>query len=284
MYIFNTVEGSSYKLTKCQNSSKMLNNCFQYIRECHNEDCVYNRKLTTLREKYQDKILKLVNEKTNIKILFFGSFLLLQELIILVLLGNRVSEVHFSDYAYANFLKNKTFTMAFAEFLEHTINHNLNVKIYIHSNPEQLKNSKFCKERFDIISGIDFDDGALGNIKNIKEIASNTLKKNGIMLLSQNREDLVDISYYQIKNNRISLIKIVEYIKPQYYYYYWLQYQLMQLLRPFNFLLAFSMLLVFPSIAFASLFFYSLYYLNIGKKLYHYKHKILDYRTLLVSD
>lgn len=277
MYLFNTIGDSSYKLEKYNHTQlNNFNNGFRYIRECLNINCIYNRNCTKLREKFEKKIVKFTNKKDNISILFFGSFLLLQELVILTLLGKKISEVHFTDYAYQNFLKNNSiFAMAFMEFLDYTIWKGLDVKIYIHSNPENLKKNSMWKRCFDIICGIDFDYNLLDNYINVKEIASHSLKIDGIMYLSQNREDLVDLSEYRYsKNNKISLVKTNDYVKPKYYRNYWWQNIFLKILRSPIYLL---LMIYDVNLGSIFIFYYIIYLLN---EYPWYEQKILDLRTL----
>lgn len=287
MYIFNVIDQYSYKLSKCQiNTFKSKKHIIasKYITECSNNDCIYNRNKTKLRQKFQNKIIKFANNKKNIKILFFGSFLLLQELIITRLLNKKVTEVHFVDYAYKNFLKDNIFIATFTEFIDWTIKYDLDIKIYIHTNPEHLIISTFCKKRFDIISGIDFYSETVYDDNCIKKIAINTLNETGMMFLSQNRLNLIDILCYQIRHKHIELVKAVDYLKTEYYYSYKSQYLLAQLLRPYNFfIIVIPFLIYYPKISSLFLLVYIYYYCFIGRKQYKHKYKILNYKILLKS-
>lgn len=213
---------------------------FNYISECSDPRCVYTRKKTNMRERFENKILKRAQKKHNIKILFFGSFLLLQELKILLLINDRVSEVHLTDYAYQNFLykNDNSYIMAFKEFIEFIKKQKWNINVYVHSDPEELKNSIMFQRRFDIICGIDIDysKGKLDNRPIMKMIAENTLKIDGIMYVSQHNLDQVDLCQYRIENNgKIKLINAEYFVKKEYYVKYMLQNLFYKLYHTFSF-------------------------------------------------
>lgn len=208
-----------------------------YISECTDPICIYTRQNTKIREIFEKKIVDESKNKSNIKILFYGSFLLYQEFRFLLLMGNRIAEIHFTDYAYQFFLSHKPnpYILAFNEYVEQIKTQNFDIKVYVHDNPDKLKTSKKFQRRFDIICGIDIDysQGKLNNRPTMKEIAINTLKINGFMYLSQNYLDQVDICRYEIvENGDVRLITSDDYIKPAYYFNYAAQSNLISLYYP----------------------------------------------------
>jgi hypothetical protein len=214
---------------------------FCHVSECSDSDCVYSREKTNIRERFENKILNIAQKKNNIKILFYGSFLLYQELRILLLLGNKISEIHLTDYAYKNFLNNKdeSYILVFSEFIRYVESHKWNIKFYIHSDPDKLKNSIIFQRRFDIVCGIDIDyvKGNTNNRPIMKDIAENTLKINGVMFMSQHNLDQVDLCRYEITcNGKIKLVSTEDFVKKEYYLKYMAQDMLCKLYYPFSFI------------------------------------------------
>lgn len=198
---------------------------FQYISECSDPDCAYYRRTTNMRERFEEKIIKTSTNKQNIKILCYASFLLYQELRIALLLGDKISEIHFIDYAYNNFLTQpcNLYFNAFVEFMTLINLAKLDIKVFVHTNPDELKTSKIFQRTFDIICGIDVDyvHGNTNNRPIMKDIAKNTLQINGVMYTSQQNLDQVDLCKYEIMSSgNIKLIDAEDFIKPSYYIKY----------------------------------------------------------------
>lgn len=194
----------------------------KYISECADTGCVYSREKTDIRERFEKKIYQTVFNKKNIKILFYGSFLLYQELRILSMISPNVIEVHLTDYAYKDFLINpkNNFTPAFTEFIECVRSMNPNINVYVHTDPDKLVDSNLFKRRFDIICGIDIDyaKGIVDNRPMMKKIATNTLKIDGVMYLSQHNLDQVDLCTYEItEHGDIKLTVAEDFVKTPYY-------------------------------------------------------------------
>lgn len=148
--------------------------------------------------------------------------MLLQELRILELLGNNVSEVHLTDFAYENFSNdvNNCYNRAFVQFMQLIKEKCLETRVYVHTDPNKLKTSNKFNRRFDVICGIDIDwaHGCTNHRPIMKEIAANTLKIDGMMCISQNFEDQVDLCHYEISDNGdIVLVRTEDYVKPPYY-------------------------------------------------------------------
>lgn len=229
-----------YQCNDYSSDLELDNMKFFYISECTDPTCVYTRCITNIRERFEKKILETAKNKNNIKILFFGSFLLYQELRISILLDNKISEIHLTDYAYKNFLNNnnKSYILAFTEFMNYIDLQKWNIKVYVHSDPDKLKRSKIFQRRFDIICGIDIDytNGHNNNRPIMKEIAQNTLKINGVMYMSQHNLDQVDLCRYEISDNAtIKLVSTEDFVKKEYYLKYTIQNLLYQLYYPFSF-------------------------------------------------
>lgn len=195
------------------------------ISECNDPYCIYSRSVSNLREKYEDKIMSEAIDKNNLSILFFGSFLLQQELQILKLLGNKILEIHLTDYVYKNFMTNEKICLAIDNFMEYIIMSDFNIDLYIHTEPDKLKHSIIYQRRFDIICGIDIDSiEHYDNRQIMKEIATNNLKLDGAMIISQNTIDLVDLCRYELDDQRtIKLISTEDYVKDPYFINYKIQ-------------------------------------------------------------
>ena len=182
--------------------------------------------------------------------------MLYQELQILKLLGNKISEIHLTDYAYKyiytdSISKRKSdnkFILAFQEFINYITLHYPNINLYVHTDPDKLKNSVLCQRRFDIIYGIDIDSIIYNDNRAImKEIGNHTLKMNGVMIISQHNLDQVDLCHYEIMeddninginqaDSTIKLISTTDYVKSPYFIKYSLQSIFYKLFYPLNFL------------------------------------------------
>lgn len=208
--------------TNNNNTDNTNNNPFVplYLRECEDPVCVYTRKLSSIREKYEEKIIAHTQDKNDISILFYASCYLYQEYRILESIINKVSEIHITDHSYKLFLENPNdyFFLVIDEFANYIITHNPNIDIYIHSDPTKLKSIRWHR-RFDIICGIDIDyDDNLCGRDLIKDISSSTLKINGYMITSQNCLDQVDLCTYIIGSDScIQLIEAIDYVKAPYF-------------------------------------------------------------------
>lgn len=230
MVYFTRICSSSYQISIYDSS--IVTNCeiFKYISECNSVNCIYNRSLTNIRSKFESVVLNLSN-KSNIKILFYGSFMLYQELQIIMKLKNRLKEIHFTDAMYSNmfnedenyFYKKPTdnkYISAFSELLFYLSNNKIFVPIYIHTDPSKLAYTEFFKKRFDYVVGIDIDyiypGNKIDNFDIMKNISINTIIDSGHMVISQNFKDLVDISIYKKNNKSIQLLKSYMYIKKEY--------------------------------------------------------------------
>ena len=259
MLQFNEVEELSYRLSFDKNiipyhprSAQKLTkiNHFKHISECIDPKCVYTRNLTNIRERFEKKIVEKSNKNTKLNILFYGSFLLYQELKLILILKHQLAEVHFTDYAYKNILTNRNdnYVDAFTELMEFINVQNLNIKMYIHTDPDKLVDSLMFHKRFDIICGIDIDysHGNNNNRPIMKNIAKNTLRNIGVMYLSQHNLDQVDLCCYEIASDgNVVLTSTEDFVKPDYYNKYWIQSLFDKLQYPINFIgLAYSAFLI----------------------------------------
>ncbi len=234
MLQFLKVEDSIYRLNLKRNSDLLSNDYtmisqFEHITECCDPTCIYTRYKTTVREKFEEKIVKSCEHKTNLKFLFYGSFLLYQELKLILLLADQLSEIHFTDYAYEDLASkddDNRYILALSEFMSFIHKEKINVRVYVHTNPDKITQSTILRRRFDIICGIDIDytNGETNNRPIMKKIAEHTLKINGKMLMSQHFIDQVDLCCYEISSKGfVQLIKTEDYVKPSYYNKYWYQ-------------------------------------------------------------
>jgi hypothetical protein len=243
MSIYCIIENSSYRLEynaqtnveikteKYQSMDDIRNltklaSPYDYIEECSDDKCIYSRSISTIRTLFEKRITNFSKNKDKLNVLFIGSYMLLQELKILMMLKNNISEIHLADNAYKEFNSSPTnkYNILFKQFFNFVRDHNLTTKIYVHTNPLDLCNSVIFKQRFDIIAGIDFDyadQNHLINRENIKKIASITLKTNGRLFISQHFQDMVDISEYEYdSNNNINIVRVTDLAKNKYYLKY----------------------------------------------------------------
>jgi hypothetical protein len=232
MLRFIQVEDSIYRIILKQDDNDTKQNTvtaeFKYVTECEDPTCIYTRNKTKIREKFEEKIFDSCQKKRNLKILFYGSFLLYQELKIILLLADQISEIHFTDYAYKNILKNKNEQLIFAfdEFMQYIYKEKINVQVYIHTNPERICESHTLRRRFDVVCGIDIDyaKGVTNNRPIMRRIAEHALKIDGKMFLSQHNIDQLDLCCYKITaQGNIKLVRTEDYVKAEYYKKYWLQ-------------------------------------------------------------
>ena len=229
-----SIDKYTYRLEFEHGSNDLCGNTM-YIAECSNKSCIYYRGNTDIRERFEKKIFDFSTNKIGIKILFFGSCMLYQEFRILTLLGNKICEVHLTDYAYKNENENGNdkFILAFMQFMQYINTNNLNIEVYVHTDPDRLKDSVLFNSRFDrkfdIICGIDIDyENGCNNGRHImKEIATNTLNIDGMLLVSQHYTDLVDLSHYKLNHRGELILKLSEdYVKPPYYAKYLFEHNL----------------------------------------------------------
>lgn len=216
---------------------------FKHVSECSDDPCVYNRQKYNIRERFEEKIYNEIFHRKNIKILFYGSYLLYQELKILFLICGHVSEFHFTDYAYANF-ENK-YVMAFTEFMDIASPFGRNIDFYVHTNPDTLKQSVLFNNNFDIICGLDIDsyfwnvDGCIV----MKNIAKNTLKNGGILLVSQQYLELVNLKKFSNFGGILKLVSKEIFVRKEPYE----KYKMQKICRfLWYFLLFIVLLIVFP--------------------------------------
>jgi hypothetical protein len=233
MLQFKEIEKSSYRIylkknTKADYTMDEKQYCFKYINECCHPKCVYTRTRTNMRERFENFILRTNKKKTGLNILFYGSFLLYQELKLVLMLNSQLTEIHFTDYAYKNLLTNQdhTYINVFTEFMEYISARKLNTKVYIHSDPDKLNKSIMFHRRLDIICGIDIDYvyDKNNNRSIMKEIARNMLNIDGVMYMSQHDLVQVDLCCYEISNNNsVILVSTEDFVKPNYYTKYWIK-------------------------------------------------------------
>lgn len=233
---------NTYILNYENEPSYILNyeNEYEHISECTDGSCIYARKNTKIRELFEKKIHQFVGTNRNIKILFYSSFKLAQELRILALLQNKISEIHLTDFAYADIAKNTEFIKTFVQFMQYIHSNKLEIKVYLHTDPEKLITNQLFARRFDIICGIDIDytKNKTNNQQIMENIAKNTLKIDGRLYISQHYIDLVDLRHYEIGDDGdMKLVNIDDYVKPPYYAKYFIEFFFMKIRYPMILLL-----------------------------------------------
>lgn len=228
MIYFNIINEKSFKLTTTLTESNTflqketlhtLKNKYKNIKECSDPICKFNRQYTNIREIFEKKIMEDVKKKNFINILFYASYLLWQEVTILLPIIEKVKEIHLFDIAYAdlfsskvNNLNNKDCLLAINQFVHLVKNLKNNIDIYVHTDPTYLKTGFLFKRRFDIVCGIDMDffKGNFDYFSLLKEIASHSLKINGSLYQSQSKIDLLEISKYKISFKGFLIIDSIE--------------------------------------------------------------------------
>lgn len=198
------------------------------ITECCDPNCIYARSTSRLREKFEEKIHCFIGQKKNIKILFYASYLLAQELRIIALLSDKISEIHITDFAYKYWSDDpdNIFNQAFTQLIDIITRNGLNIPIYLHKDPMNLCTNKTYHRLFDVICGIDIDyvDSDRDHRLIMKDIAKNSLRLDGMLFNSRHYLDQVDISSYQIDNyGNVSLVETNDYVKNKYYKIYILE-------------------------------------------------------------
>lgn len=219
---------SHEKHTNTQTIPNIPNFPLDHIYECANTNCIFSRRNTKLRTIYENKLLAHVKNSNNVNILFYGSYMLFQELKIIMSCGNKLKEIHFTDTVYKNFSTDSynKFNIAFCQLSSYIKSHGIDAKIYLHRDPNILKRNKYLSGRFDIISGIDvdFSTHTHNNRDLILEIAKNTLKIDGKILISQAFVDMVDIALYQMDaNNNLYEAFADEFVRPHFYNRYYFE-------------------------------------------------------------
>ena len=152
--------------------------------------------------------------------MFYASYKLLQELIIIKKIGYRVSEIHLIDTAYSDI---HDFRSAFQFFSDQVHKINPLIKIFFYDNLSSIEDDELLKNRIDIIGGIDIDyvHSNMNHFDHrfqIKYMASGVLKVGGRLVVSQHFNDLIDISEYQCDPcGKILPVIINDYVKSDFY-------------------------------------------------------------------
>ncbi len=195
---------------------------FKNISECRETDCVYSRSNTQFRSIFERKIISISNKKKNINILFYGSFMLLQEIKILDMIHQNVSEVHFVDVAYQemySLMRNK-YNALFSELMQYVHHKSWDLAVFVHRDPVKLSESTCFKNRFDMICGIDVDYKfhIINNRFLMKKIAQNTLCTSGKLVSSMHYENMVDLCIHKFDIDRnLELCSVTDYVKKKYF-------------------------------------------------------------------
>jgi hypothetical protein len=164
---------------------------------------------------YENYVKKRI--KSMDKVLFYNSYELLQESILLEKANVELSEIHLYDDFYAKNYENLTFKNILTEFCC-----NLKMlgfsetKVFIHHTKKSLESIG----DFDFIGAIDYcaTPDTLKCYQELCTLANSVLKNGGSMISCQHWSDQVDIRLLK-KNilNELVLETIFEYVRPAYY-------------------------------------------------------------------
>ena len=219
-----------------------------HIIECSQYCCMYNRSKFRTRAHFEEKIKEVINNinsKNNrkVNIMFYNSYLLYQELKIILLHHDKIGDIHLFDMAYKQFEldDNNKYHLCFEQFLS-TLNLNgIFNKVIIHTNQSTFTKTQLMEKKIDLIGAIDIDS-VYGIIerKDIKDISKHLLNDNGSVVISQNFTDQLDICHYKIDTCRtVNIEKTNDYVKPEFYKIQLLKYLLDWFIHPlffFNFI------------------------------------------------
>lgn len=205
------------------NNKTKLDSPYDMLEECLEPECKFNRNNNEIRNYYLKSIVDFSVNKKNLKILFIGCHMLLQELKILLVLGNSVDEVHLFDHSYGSINYKDKYEKMFNQFYLFLKRAGLNVQIKIHTN-HNIVNNIDQKNCFDIIAGIDFDGLVyVDNRDFMKKISVDLLKPCGRLFISQQFNDIVDISEYEIgHDDELHVVRINDFINSKFYFKYYL--------------------------------------------------------------
>src|SRR3984885_10840840 len=215
------------------NDLRNYNIAFDHLYECVNSDCSFNRNNTCIRTKFEKKVSTYLIDKFDINVLFYNSYMLLQELNMILQNKNHISEIHLVDIYYQsigardeycpgkNYNRIEESLFQFMQFLK--IN-NVQSKVYLHVNPIQFTNCGFFNKCIDLILGIDMyyncDMGIMKKYE-IEFIAEKLLKNDGKLIICQNFEDQMEISEYIINPcHKLELTELTDYVQKKYYWKY----------------------------------------------------------------
>ena len=188
---FTYVEKSMYRVV-IDNASEP--NKFKYISECSNINCIFTRSITDLRQRFEDQIVAECKSMNRVSLLFYSSFLLLNQLNIMKDAYEHVEEIHLVDYVYQDIFSSQINSSlnindvigAITEFSNYVLSKNSSIRIYIHTDPFNIKNNIMMFRRVDIVSAIDtgYSTHNYDDLKIIKEISNHVLKSSGNTHLS----------------------------------------------------------------------------------------------------
>lgn len=233
----------SYKINQIQQTTNT------FLSECNDIDCIFRRSKHTIRDKYEKKIEKNASNKKEIAILFYGSFLLEQEQRIINRIKNSsIREIHLVDNAYDNELDDKSNIDSAIKLFAYNIKQkDICGDIYIHSKSSNLKNLVLDEriERIDLACGIDISYICKNNDQDLRDVCKYVLKNGGLLVISCNYFDLIDISIYENKDNLLKLIKSTDYVKDEYYRRYKAESYLNKILKGSYIILCFVSGMIF---------------------------------------
>jgi ASC-1-like (ASCH) protein len=184
-----------------------------YLAECKDENCVFNREKHMFRSLYEDNMKKQI--KAGDKVLFFNSFHLLQECILLEQIDVELSEIHIYDKYYVNY-DTHTLKMIFTQFCNKLIKlgHG-KTKVYVHYTKESLKTIN----DINVLGAVDYCVGndTLTCYQELCWVARTVLKEDGLMIACQHWNDQVDVRTLKRRDPDLLIDSIIEYVKPSHY-------------------------------------------------------------------
>lgn len=238
MLHFEKIEKSSYRVYEI--NAPVVDDIeplvrFQYVSECANSDCVYNRSVTNTRQRFENVIQSDCVAIDNINALFYASYMLYHEVMTIAPMINKFAEIHLTDAAYEGISENQDHQclLALREFISYVGALNGCIRFYVHTDPTLLEQSVVFNKRFDIISGVDVqcEFHHRDHLQLLKLIAAQTLRQTGTLYLSFHYVDMVDIGRYTLTpRDAIQLSRRDLYVKAPFYRKYKIQHTLDQIM------------------------------------------------------
>jgi hypothetical protein len=195
---------------------------FNVLYECYDPQCIYSRHVSHIRTIMEEKMVHLskkLTENKKINVLFFSSYLLLQEIKIILSMGKMINEVHITDYTYKKLFNTDSgniYYLGILQFLLVLNYYQIKPELYVHTDPKKIKKLDWMKNRLDLIFGVDIDDinhPCYYTRNLILSLSIFGLREKGKILISQNFLDLVDITIYSKNHEYMKIIDVEHYVK-----------------------------------------------------------------------
>lgn len=196
MLYFTKIDNFSYRVSTNSNLRKGIlskKDRFNHLQECRH--CICSRNISNLRKNHENLVRSYCLTKSNVKILFYASYMLYHEVMILAPIIFNISEIHLIDVAYIGITDPKHFCFpALCEFVEYIYSLNPSVRIYLHEDPGELVKTVVFNKRFDVISALDweFESHIVNHTDMIKNICIRTLKPGGSLFTTKTWKDVVE--------------------------------------------------------------------------------------------